>query len=212
MSGWLTRAGQRKSDTGARRWMGVAFCAAVGLAAAVLTVMGTGDQGISMALRLTGRLSFLFFWPAYAGSAVAFLFGRRFGIITRFGREFGLAYASAQLVHLALVGWLVWRSREPAQDSIMPFFAIGIAWTYILAFSSVRPLQQLFDRDLWRIFRHLGLEYIALVFFADFVFGPIENGVQSPIEYLPFALLLISGSLLRMAVMVGRTALGKATQ
>lgn len=213
MAGWLTRAGHRKSETGARLWMSVAFCAALGLAVAVLTVMGAGDQGISMALRLTGRLSFLFFWPAYAGSAVAFLFGHRFGIISRLGRQSGLAYASAQLVHLGLVGWLVWRSRGPPQDAIMPLFAIGVAWTYILAFSSVQPLQQLFDPDLWRIFRHLGLEYIALVFFADFVFGPIENGVQSPIEYLPFALLLISGSLLRMAVMVRRTALGaKAIQ
>jgi hypothetical protein len=193
-------------------WMGVAFCAAFSLAMAAFATIGTDAKGISMALRLTGRLSFLFFWPAYTGTAIAILFGQRFSIFACYGREFGLAYASAQLVHVALVTWLIWSSRRPLLEGIMPFFAVGVVWTYILAFSSVERLQRLFNPSLWRILRNLGVEYIALVFFADFVFGPIEGGVKHPIAYVPFSLLLIFGSLLRMVAMVRRTGLKARTQ
>jgi hypothetical protein len=205
---WLAQLSQGKRDAGAGLWMGVAFCVALSLAIAVLAAARAGEQGITTALRLTGRLSFLFFWPAYAGSAIAVLFGRRFGLFARYGREFGLAYASAQLVHVALVTWLIWGSHRPLTEGIMPFFAVGVVWTYVLAFSSVERLQQLFNPNFWRILRNLGLEYIALVFFADFVFGPIEGGVKHPIAYVPFALLLIVGSLLRVAAIARRAGSG----
>lgn len=162
------------------------------------------EKGISTALRVTGRLSFLLFWPAYAGSAIAVLFGRRFALLARYGREFGLAFASAQLVHVALVVWLIANSSEPVLERIMPFFALGVVWTYVLAFSSAKRLQNLFSPDLWRTLRNLGIEYIALVFFADFVLAPIQSGTTRPIAYVPFALLLIFGSLLRVSVMVRR--------
>ena len=204
----LTWVRQRTANGDARLWMAAAFCAALGLAIAVLAAMGPHQKAIGMALRLTGRLSFLFFWPAYAGSATAVLFGRRFAILARYGREFGLAFASAQLVHLALVISLIWISHRPVADGIMPFFAVGIVWTYLLAFSSAERLQHVFSPNLWRIFRNLGVEYIAFVFFADFVIGPIQSGIEHPIAYVPFSLLLIFGSLLRMAAMVRRSGRG----
>jgi hypothetical protein len=135
-----------------------------------------------MALRLTGRLSFLFFWPAYVASAIATLFGRGFTILARYGREFGLAFASAQLVHIGLVVWLSANSPGPVLERVMPFFAIGVIWTYILAFSSVKRFQHVFRPNLWRIFRNLGVEYIALVFFADFILGPIQSDVCSSVR------------------------------
>jgi hypothetical protein len=188
--------------------MTAAFCASLSLAIAVFVAMGPHENAIGMALRLTGRLSFLFFWPAYAGSATAVLFGRRFAILARYGREFGLAFASAQLVHFALVISLIWISHRPVAEGIMPFFAVGIVWTYLLAFSSAERLQHVFSPNLWRMFRNVGVEYIAFVFFADFVTGPIQGGVKHPIAYVPFSLLLIFGSLLRMAAMVRHSGLG----
>jgi hypothetical protein len=50
--------------------------------------------------------------------------------------------------------------------------------------------------------------YIALVFFADFVIGPIQGGVTHPIEYVPFSILIIVGPLLRVAAVVRRPGLG----
>jgi hypothetical protein len=191
----------RNGKAEAALWIAAAFCTALALVIGVLAATGVHEKAISTALRLTGRLSFLLFWPAYAGSATAALFGPRFARLVRHGREFGLAFASAQLVHVALVAWLIANSSEPVLLRIMPFFAIGVVWTYVLAFSSTKLLQNLFRPDLWQTLRNLGVEYIALVFFADLVLGPIQSGTARPIAYVPFALPLISGSLLRVAAM-----------
>ena len=197
---------------GAGLWMGAAFCVALALAVAVLAAMGPGETGTGIALRATARWSFLLFWPAYTGGALATLFGPRFGIMARHGRDFGLAFASAQLVHLGLVVWIGWITHQPFVEAAMPFFAVGIVWTYVLALSSVERLAHTFGPHLWRILRHVGMEYIALVFFADFVIGPIQRGGRRPIEYVPFAISLIVAPLLRIAATVRRSGLAPRTQ
>jgi hypothetical protein len=179
--------------------MCAAFCAALTVAALVLSIVGTEEKGTGIALRLTGRLSFLLFWPAYAGGAMAALFGSHFGILARHRRDFGLAYAAAQLVHIGLVAHLVSISDQPITESIMPFFAIGVVWTYVLALSSVERLSKLFSPNLWRVLRNVGLEYLALVFFADLVLLPINTHTKHPFEYLPFSVLIIVGPILRVA-------------
>jgi hypothetical protein len=67
---------ERKSATGA--WMGTALCAAVLLASATLATYGVGTTGPRRALDTAARFSFLLFWLAYAGSALATLFGPPF--------------------------------------------------------------------------------------------------------------------------------------
>ncbi len=209
---WLERGHRKTREAGVGFWMAASFCAALGLAVVVLVVLGPGDNRLSIALRLTGRLSFLLFWPAYAGAAMAALFGPRFGILARNGRVFGLAYASAQLPHLGLVVLSGWLSHRSVAEAAMPFFAVGIVWTYVLALSSVERVYNAFSPSLWRVLRTVGLEYIALVFFADFVVGPIQQGDRHPIRYVPFAILLIVGSLLRLAAIVRRPGLGPKAQ
>jgi hypothetical protein len=194
-----------RPGSGPGLWMCAAFCAALILAVVVLGAMGTGEKGTGIALHLTGRLSFLLFWPAYAGGAMAALFGARFDILARHGRDFGLAYASAQLVHVGLVARLVSMSDAPTLESIMPFFAVGVVWTYVLALSSVKRLSNLFSPSLLQILRNIGLEYLALVFFADLVLLPIQTHTNRPLEYLPFSALIIVGPILRMGAIARRS-------
>jgi hypothetical protein len=209
---WLERVRRIEREAGAGLWMGAAFCAALAVAVVVLTAFGPRERGTGIALRVTGRLSFLLFWPAYAGAAMAALFGQRFGILAWHGRNFGLAYASAQLPHLGLVVWIGWISHQTVVEAAMPFFAVGIVWTYVLALSSVERLYNAFSPNLWRVLRNVGLEYIAVVFFADFVIAPIQRGVGHPIQYVPFAILLIVGSLLRVAALARPSGLGARAQ
>src|SRR5260370_29322447 len=150
----------RVRRSGGGVWMCAAFCAALALVVVVFAIMGTGDKGTGIALHLTGRLSFLLFWPAYAGAAMAELFGPRFTILAQRGRDFGLAYASPHLVHVGLVAHLVSMPEEPITEAIMPFFAVGVVWTYVLAFSSWERLNKLFSPSLWRVLRNIGLEYL----------------------------------------------------
>jgi hypothetical protein len=170
-----------------------------------LGLAGTGEKGTGIALHLTGRLSFLLFWPAYAGAALMTSFGPRFEILVRHRRDFGLAYASAHLVHVGLVAHLVSMSERPFTEAVMPFFAIGVVWTYVLALSSWERLSRLLSRSFWRALHNIGLEYLALVFFSDLVLLPIQGHTKRPLEYLPFSTLAIAGPLLRLAAAILRS-------
>ena len=180
-------------------WMGLAFIIALVLAIIVLVIFGAGERGTELALRATARWSFLLFWPAYVGSAMALVFGQRFDGLARRGRELGLAFASAQLVHVGLVLWLYYMAVGPG--GAMVFFWLGILCTYLLALFSLPWLQSLLGPRLWRLFRTITLEYIALAFATDFILGPLHaRGFDKfPPTYLPFVLMLIGGAGLRIA-------------
>jgi len=187
-----------------KSWMAMAFLIAVALAAIVLAIFGVGGRGTGLALRVTARWSFLLFWLAYAGGAMAQLWGPRLGVLARHGRELGLAFASAQLVHMGLIFWLIHIATEPV--GAMVFFWIGILCTYLLALFSLPWLRDALGPCLWRAFRTLALEYIAVTFAADFIVEPLMAGGlgKYPLTYLPFVLMLVGGAGLRVAAFSDR--------
>jgi hypothetical protein len=183
-------------------WMAASLGAALLLAIMVLAVMGADAHGTSTALRVTGRFSYLLFWPAYAGGSLAKLVGPRLALLARRARCFGLAFAAAHLVHLGLVVWLYRiSSRPPLSETMFWFFTIAIAWTYLLALLSVARLAEAVGRARSRFLRTVGIEYIAFAFLVDFVITPLRFGVRQPLEYLPFALLAVAGPILRVAAL-----------
>ena len=186
-----------RSRTTTLLWMGSAFCAALGLAAAVLLTLGAGERGTDAGLQLTARLSFLLFWPAYAGRALTTLFGPMFRPLKQRGREFGLAFASAQLVHVGLVAWLCVIGAAPPLATFI-FFGIALLWTYLLALASVGRLQRMLGPRGWWLLRVVGLNYIAFAFAVDFFKKPLLADTKQIIGYLPFAVLAVAGPLLRV--------------
>jgi hypothetical protein len=182
---------------------GAAFIAALVLAAVVLAAIGTGERGLSIALQLTGRWMFLLFWLAYTGSAMAALFGSTFGALERCRRVFGLCFASALLVHLALVVWLFRISgKQPIPNTSILLFSTGVVCTIVLTLYSVKRVRDALNPKLWRVLRVTGLEYIAFLFLADFVINPIQNGVKHPIGYAPISIMILVGPLLRLAAFI----------
>jgi hypothetical protein len=198
---------------GARRssipilWMVTAFGVALGLAAAVLTIKGTDANGLVMGLRVTARWSFLLFWLAYTGRAMSELLGLPFAPLGR-GREFGLAYAAAQLVHVGLVVWLFQiSSSPPLSGKLFEFFLIGIVWTYLLAVLSFDHLAEALGPTGWRLVRIVAMNYILLAFAYDFVppmihFWTPHYGVV--VEYAPFAAMCLGAPLLVIAAATHR--------
>ena len=178
-------------------WMAAAFLVASALAVMMLVIFGVGERGTAIALRATARWSFLLFWLAYAGGAIAWLCGPRLGGLARHGRDLGLAFASAQLVHVGLVLWIIHVATRPG--GIMMFFWVGIFCTYLLALFSVPRLRNALDPRLWRMFRAIALEYIAIAFAGDFILGQLQaNGLEKfRLSYVPFALMLVIGAGLR---------------
>jgi hypothetical protein len=185
-------------------WMWTAFLIALALAAIVLVIHGVGERGTGTALRVTARWSFLLFWLAYAGSAIGWLCRPRLNGFARHGRELGLAFASAQLVHVGLVLWIIHIAKGPV--GAMLFFWVGIFCTYLLALFSLPRLRDALEPRLWRIFRTIALEYIALAFTSDFILSPLHavGPGKYPPTYMPFALMLVSGAGLRVVAFLDR--------
>jgi hypothetical protein len=191
-------------------WMGLAFGVALILAAAVLAIKGVDAKSLVMALRLTARWSFLLFWMAYAGGAMTTLFGPALEPLSRRGREFGLAYAAAQLIHLGLVVWIFLITfRPPLSGQSLVFFSTGIVWTYLLAVLSFGSLAEGLGPSGWRILRFTGLNYILFAFASDFVPPMIrpraaQYGALALVAYLPFAAMSIAAPLLVLAAAAHR--------
>jgi hypothetical protein len=186
-------------------WMSAAFGTALGLAAVTLAVSGFGTTGLVRALRVTARFSFLLFWLAYAGGALKTLFGSAFQTIAWRGRDFGLAFASAHLVHIGLVIWLYQVSPEPPlSPPVFWFLTIGAIWIYVLALLSIQSVARAIGHLRWRILRLSGMEYVSLMFLLDFVGRPLSGTVSSIMLYLPFATLSVMGTFLRLTAWASR--------
>ena len=186
-----------------REWMAAAFLVGLVILLVVRAVVGPGER-IPIALRATARWSFLLFWLASAGGALTTLFGSRFQALAHHARDFGLAFASAHLVHLGVVGWLYFSSTDLPPRSSLVFFGIGAVWTYVLAILSIKRLSARLNPRVWRTVRTLGVEYIALAFLTDFAKNPFQVGFLDAANYLPFLALATAGPVLRLAALVKR--------
>jgi len=190
----------QKSLTG----MGAAFAVALAIAACVLAVQGADNQGTRLALELTARWSFLLFFMAYAGNALATLFG--WTAIKGRGREFGLAFASAHLVHIGLIFCLgIILGRVPLAGGLLLFFLVALFFTYLLAglsFGGVKALG-----PAWPVLRFLGMNYILIAFGRDFLLPviypkPAQVNLGHFLFYAPFLLLSFAAPLLVLAASI----------
>jgi hypothetical protein len=181
----------------AQWWMGAALGANLFLATLTLATFGAGSHGTSIALAATARVAFLWFWLAYAGGALATLFGSSFLPLKQFGRELGVAFAAALSVHLALVGWVCWIGASPP-IGVFYFFGPVAALTFALALLSFGNLHTILGPTLWRLLRTIGMNVILYAFFKDFMNDPLHGGARHIIEYLPFTAMAIAAPLLKL--------------
>jgi hypothetical protein len=189
---------ERRSQ--ARWWMLGAFVPALLIAWLTLKLAGTAAPGTLLALKITARWAYLFFWPAYAGSALAAMCGPRFAWLARRGRELGLAFAAAMLPHLALVIWIFYESPTPPMSRAKAaYFIVAIAFAYLLALLSIQRLGSKLTPRINRMIRLFGMEYIALAFLRDFLGVPRHATVMQWLAYLPFIALALAAGSLRLA-------------
>ena len=177
-------------------WMALAFLASLGLASSIILIFGI-KPGISLALRATARLAFLIFLPAYVGGPLALLFGNAFLPLRRHARDFGLAFASAMIVHLGLVAWLCAIGSPPPVKTFV-VFGLAAVFTYLLALLTVRSVRELLPHKFWPPILFVTTNYIALAFIDDFKRFQVGD-VYDGLAYLPFAVLAVGGLILNLA-------------
>jgi hypothetical protein len=178
--------------------MGLAFGAELLLAATVFGADGITEAGIVLALRLTARVAFPLFWLAYAGGALATLFGPRFEPLRQQVRVLGLAFAAAMTVHLALVATLCVIGAAPAA-SVFVIFGAAAACMYTLALFSIARLRQALGPRGWRVLSFVAMNYVGLAFLDDFSNDFFAGGVKRALFYWPFLALTLAGPALRFA-------------
>lgn len=180
--------------------MSGAFLGSLVVAAATLAFFGTGIGATDVGLQLTARWSYCFFIPAYAGGALATIFGPALLPLARRGRDLGLAFASAHLTHAGLVAWLYYISPHPPLSTRSAiFFGSALLVTYALAlFSFPKWVAKLPPRAWWAL-RTFGMDYIALAFVYDLHNNPFNHGLVHLLAYLPFFAIGIAALLLRAA-------------
>jgi hypothetical protein len=184
-------------------WIGVALGGALLASCVILGVSGAGEKPTRLALEVTARWSFLLFWLAYTGNALAQLTG--WEAIGGHGRELGLSFAAAHLVHIGLVVWLSYLlGRIALTGGLLIFFLVGLFFVYLLAalsFGGVRAI----GRQAWRILRFIGMNYILIAFGRDFVLPvlhpkPAQHTLAHVLAYAPFAAMSVAAPLLVLAV------------
>ena len=107
-------------------------------------------------------------------------------------------------------------TRPLLQGWTLVFFSVGPLCIYMLVLFSLPWGREIIGSSLWRIFCAIALEYIALVFAADFVFLPLQEvGFRNYflshkylLLYMPFAILLVVGSGFAYGGLFSRKALG----
>jgi len=191
-------------------WPAAAFGVELLLAIAVLGSAGSGVTGTKMALEVTARFSFLLFWLAYAGAALATLFGPALLPLKHHARELGLAFAAAQLVHLGLVAWLCYLGAVPSAATFV-LFGTAVFWLYLIAYISAGGPPQNLHPLARRLIFFIGLNYIAYAFAVDFFASPLQGGAKRILFYLPFAVLSIAGPSLRIAAFASQVYSRKAS-
>jgi hypothetical protein len=186
-----------QSETRTAVWIGSAFAIELVLAIAVLAAFGAGERGTDVALQATARLSFILFWLAYSGGALASLAQPTLTWLKRSARDFGLAFASAHSVHLGLVVWLCWIGAAPSRATFV-FFGTAAIFTYLLALFSIRRLHAYLGPSLWWLVRIVGMNFIALAFLRDFMSGSHQLTIKYLLGYVPFLFLAVAGPSLRV--------------
>jgi hypothetical protein len=192
-------------------WMGAAFLAGLAIVVAAYTT-AVPSHRLGMALRGTARWSFLWFCLATYGGALTALFGSSFRALARRGRDFGLAFASAQSVHVALVVWLLYVSPDPFPRLQLVVFSIGVFWMYVLAvFSLSGTLSAWLGPRRWKIARTIGVEYLAFTYAFEFGSRILDGNRANALHYFPLFAAAAVGPLLRIGASIKRGSNAETT-
>jgi hypothetical protein len=198
---WGVEVRIKRAVTGARQkswaWMALAFCATLGLSVTAVAIFYTPHKNLAIALMTSARLAFLFFWPAYVGGALTSLFGDIFLPLRQHGRDLGLAFAAALLVHLGFVAYLCGSGHPPPVRTFLVFGSAAIL-TYLLVLLSIDRVRQAIPPTLWPTIRAIAMNYIALAFILDFTKFSLSD-FDEAVVYLPFAAFAILAPLLKLA-------------
>jgi hypothetical protein len=183
-------------------WMGAALLGGLVWVLTAESITAPQDS-LWVALRWTARWSFVWFCLASCSAALGILSGQRLRPLAMRAREFGLAFAAAHLVHVALVAYMLYGATTPFARQPLIFFGIGLGFVYGMALITLSArLREMLGPHVWRALRIVGIEYINYAYYTDFRGATFHKGVVNFLIYAPFLALTLVGPLVRLAALI----------
>jgi methionine sulfoxide reductase heme-binding subunit len=183
----------------------VATLANAAVAALVLSGWGTGPEGTELALRVTARVSFVWFLLAFVASPLQRLApGAAGAFLLRHRRAFGIIFGLSMSMHVGFILRLfVLFSPERPPMVTWADFVIGIPGLLLVAAMTVTSLQAL-KRVLgparWRKLHRTGVHVVWAIFFLCLVDSVGRKQTQHPfLAYHVFIAALVAAMALRLA-------------
>jgi len=189
---------KRGAPTG---WPIVAYAAlAIALMiAALLTVGGTGNDGLRLVIRATARTSVVLFLLAFTATALRrrwptpatrwLLANRRY-----VGVSFGVSHLAHLLAILALTGWSMRGFFVEAGLTAGILGGIGYLLIAAMVATSFDATAAWLGPRWWRRLHTTGLYYLSGVFLATFA----PHAATAPLVYGSFTALLLAAIVLRL--------------
>ena len=160
--------------------------------AAVVSIEGTEEAGLRTLVRVTVRISFVYFLLVYSASSLRRLFpnaATRFLLRNR--RQLGLSFFVAHMLHLDAIWLLSLLLGDAFQTDLVAVLFGG--WVYLLATamaitSTDRTAAWLGPRR-WNALHKAGLHTLWITFVYQWVGKASENAAYVPVVVLTFVAL-----------------------
>ena len=185
--------------SGWRLVLGIVSATAL-LVASLIAIYGTGEPGIRLWLKVTGRIDTIPFAAAFVASPLHQILPSTFSAWLVKNRRFlGISFALQHLLlHLPAVIWFLAIATLPqAQIAIAGLAYVLIATMLITSFET--PARWL-GHQRWKILHKTGLFYVMFVFIATF----LPKVPNNPTTYVPFVILLLAAVILRIFAFIRR--------
>lgn len=178
---------------------GMAIAATSALALLLLRE-GTLEDLLKDSLRLTGRVSFVWFLAAFVAAPLAERGLPPGRTLLRHRRSLGLAFAGSHVVHAVMIATLV---ASVAGTSfpvpVLVFGGLGFGVIAALAVTSFPAPRRRLGAARWRALHTAGVWYVSLVYAYDFLLKPGLQGDLAQPRYAVFAALLLAAYGLRLS-------------
>jgi sulfoxide reductase heme-binding subunit YedZ len=194
------------------RRIAIATACNAAIAVLVLAIAGTGVTGVELALRITARVSMLWFLLAYVATPLAELrAGDLSRTLVRSRRSFGVIFGLSMTMHAVFIVWL-FLLFQPARPPMVTDadFTIGIPGLLLVALMTVTSFEALRRRlsaKTWGRLHRSGLHVVWAIFFLCLADSVSRKDAVSPLlEYGLFLALLVAAALLRFVAWRRRLA------
>lgn len=182
-------------------WPIVGWCALalVSMAAVLLGVYGTQEEGVRVLIRATARTSFVLLLAVFVASSARRLWRNdATSWLLRNRRYLGVSFAASHGLHLAGILTLVtrWPDSFWSKTSNVTIFGGGLGYLFVAAMtltSSDAAVRRLGMRR-WKLLHRVGIWFLFGIFLLNY--GPA--GLSRP-AYLPASLAVIGALGLRIA-------------